>query len=105
MNCYNCGAPVTANRCGYCGTIHADFSKYILPSMDPKIKKHSADCGGDPMLLVDRDPVSFDRLFQYTCKKCKKRTKIYHVDSIDPNCLINTLRLAFEDFDNGVFEA
>lgn len=104
MNCYNCGAPVIANRCGYCGTIHTDFSKYILPSMDPELKKHSEDCGGNPILLVERDPASLDRLFQYACEKCKKRTKVYRVNGIDPNDVFSTLRLAFEDFENGVFE-
>lgn len=28
-NCPNCGAPITGNKCEYCGTVFYDFSKEI----------------------------------------------------------------------------
>ena len=108
MNCYNCGAPLSSGKCGYCGTLNMDFSKYILPSMDPKMKKHSEDCGGNPILLASRDPVSLDHLYQFECAKCKKRTKIYRVDGVDLNYymgdVLHAVNLAFDDFENCVFE-
>ena len=109
-NCRNCGAPVTSERCDYCGTAYADSE---MPIITNELEKpvRCPRCGGVPNIFYDFSILEQEWYVFVSCSKCKARTRIgkvhledmINVYDVNPEELAIT-KILMMDFKNGKFD-
>ena len=107
-NCRNCGAPITKDKCEYCGTIY-DGETIITNEFDKPLV--CPRCGGSPTIWCDADIFRLGSYNVYvSCSKCNSITPTYVItaEGFIDLCTSNAAELlvmkkVMNDFKNGNF--